>query len=188
MTERGQKLVLHAALSLGLSALPALVAGIDPHQPDRMNRYDEKARNVDHDVALATQGALASFPQKPRSADMREVVNAVSTFLQGGCRWRPAAQKTSRRIRRPATPFEVGGCWVHGNGYTTVLALPQQRNDDKCAQSSERETGNDAADALGYEEGLNKKDYNKAISDYTEAIRLNPNLAFAYTNRGLAYK
>jgi hypothetical protein len=52
-----------------------------------MKHHDEKA-TVDHDVALATQGALASFPQKPRSADMREVVNAVSTSLQGGCRWR----------------------------------------------------------------------------------------------------
>jgi len=29
-------------------------------------------------------------------------------------------------------------------------------------------------------------DYDKAISDYTEAISLNPNFAFAYDNRGLA--
>jgi|SRR5262245_40416478 len=28
--------------------------------------------------------------------------------------------------------------------------------------------------------------YDKAISDYTEAISLNPNFAFAYDNRGLA--
>jgi len=40
-----------------------------------------------HNVALATQGALASFLQKPRSADMREVV-MLPTSLQGACRWR----------------------------------------------------------------------------------------------------
>ena len=32
-----------------------------------------------------------------------------------------------------------------------------------------------------------KGDYDKAIADYTEAIRLNPN-AEAYSNRGLAYR
>ena len=30
--------------------------------------------------------------------------------------------------------------------------------------------------------------YDKAISDYTEAIRLNPNDALAYNNRGAAYR
>jgi len=32
-----------------------------------------------------------------------------------------------------------------------------------------------------------KGDYDKAISDFTEAIRLEPNLALAYSNRSLAY-
>ena len=37
---------------------------------------------------------------------------------------------------------------------------------------------------LAYE---NKGDYNHAIADYSEAIRLNPNFANAFNNRGLAY-
>ena len=34
---------------------------------------------------------------------------------------------------------------------------------------------------------LNKKEYDKAISDFTKAIEIDPNYTFAYTNRGLAY-
>ena len=32
-----------------------------------------------------------------------------------------------------------------------------------------------------------KGDYDRAIDDYTQAIQLNPNDAYAYKNRGLAY-
>ena len=35
--------------------------------------------------------------------------------------------------------------------------------------------------------GLNKQDYDKAITDYTEAIRLDPNYFLAYLNRGNAW-
>ena len=34
---------------------------------------------------------------------------------------------------------------------------------------------------------LDRGDYDAAISDYTEAIRLRPNLSQAYQNRGLVY-
>jgi tetratricopeptide (TPR) repeat protein len=33
----------------------------------------------------------------------------------------------------------------------------------------------------------NKKDYDRAIADHTQAIRINPNHANAYNNRGWAY-
>jgi tetratricopeptide (TPR) repeat protein len=33
-----------------------------------------------------------------------------------------------------------------------------------------------------------KKDYDEAISDYSDVIRLDPNDAVAYSKRGLAYK
>ena len=35
---------------------------------------------------------------------------------------------------------------------------------------------------------LDKGKYDDAIADYTKAIALDPNVATAYTNRGLAYK
>ncbi len=41
-----------------------------------------------------------------------------------------------------------------------------------------------------YQQGLSEyknKDYNKAITDYSEAIRLNPSYTLAYNNRGKAY-
>ena len=49
-----------------------------------------------------------------------------------------------------------------------------------------------ADDALAYHnkgrEAFEKKEYDQAISDFTQAIRLNPNFFKAYTNRGLAYQ
>src|SRR5262249_4131795 len=33
-----------------------------------------------------------------------------------------------------------------------------------------------------------KQEYDKAVKDYTEAVRLDPNFFSAYTNRGLAWK
>ncbi len=34
----------------------------------------------------------------------------------------------------------------------------------------------------------NKGDYDRAIADFTEAIRLDPKLGSAFSNRGLAYE
>ena len=34
----------------------------------------------------------------------------------------------------------------------------------------------------------NKGDYDAAIADYSRAIEIDPNYAFAYYNRGLAYR
>jgi hypothetical protein len=56
---------------------------------------------------------------RPRTTDMREVVNAVFYVLRGGCQWRLLPKDFPPFIRRSTTIFEVGGCWGHGNGYTT---------------------------------------------------------------------
>jgi uncharacterized protein (TIGR02145 family) len=49
-----------------------------------------------------------------------------------------------------------------------------------------------ANDAVAYHnkgmESFNKKDYDQAISDFTQAIRLNPKFAGSYTVRGLSYQ
>ena len=49
----------------------------------------------------------------------------------------------------------------------------------------------DPADAVAYfDRGLaweSKGDYDKAVADYNEALRLNPDFAGAYNNRGVAY-
>lgn len=39
----------------------------------------------------------------------------------------------------------------------------------------------------GFSYYYNWKDYDRAIRDFTEAIRLNPQYAIAYYNRGLSY-
>jgi tetratricopeptide (TPR) repeat protein len=54
---------------------------------------------------------------------------------------------------------------------------------------SGKETKNDLAAAFN-NRGLaydNKKEYDRAIQDYDQAIKLNPNNAHAFNNRGLAY-
>src|SRR5271166_6634824 len=72
-------------------------------------------------AVLAPLIPAAKAGDRPRSTDMRKVVNAVFYVLRGGCQWR-LLPKDFRLIRRSMTTFEVGGCWGHGNGYTTDCA------------------------------------------------------------------
>ncbi|MDR2493722.1 MAG: tetratricopeptide repeat protein [Spirochaetaceae bacterium] len=52
--------------------------------------------------------------------------------------------------------------------------------------------GIDPNDALAYNNRgdayYNKGEYDRAVADYTEALRINPNNAIVYNNRGYAYK
>jgi len=62
-------------------------------------------------------------------------------------------------------------------------------NKDRPQNSSQVVIENKSADQY-YNDGktaYDKKDYDKAITDFTQAIRLNPNLINAYNYRGLAY-
>jgi len=65
-----------------------------------------------------------------------------------------------------------------------VVAACSRIAADKKATPSERATAlNDRGNA--YQE---KKDFTRAIADYTAALRLDPSLALVYFNRGYAYK
>ena len=57
-----------------------------------------------------------------------------------------------------------------------------------CSNQKYEGTNNKAGDELNKGKGFyDKQDYKTAISCYTEAIRLDPDLALAYSNRGAAY-
>ena len=49
---------------------------------------------------------------RPRSTDMREVVNAVFYVLRGGCQWR-LLPKDFPPYQTVYDTFEAGGCWGH---------------------------------------------------------------------------
>ena len=61
--------------------------------------------------------------------------------------------------------------------FLLVVIAPPAIRADACADAFNK--GLDA---------YNRRDYESAIVDFTEAIRLNPNYAAAYTNRGNAYR
>jgi tetratricopeptide (TPR) repeat protein len=73
----------------------------------------------------------------------------------------------------------IGVLWFSGHKEPPVVLLastPTPTAEDEAKAALDR--GNAA---------IEKKEYDKAISDYTEAIRLKPDAADAYYNRGIAY-
>jgi transposase len=72
-------------------------------------------------AVLAPLIPAAKAGGRPRTSDMREVVNAIFYVLHSGCRWR-LLPKDFRLTRRSTITFEAGGSWGHGTRYTTDCA------------------------------------------------------------------
>ena len=96
------------------------------------------------------------------------LVLIASMFVTGAAFAQSQAQNRER-CQDSNPDIAIGGC-------TALIELNQ-------------ETGRNLARAF-YNRGVVyaiKQDYDRAIQDYDQAIRLNPNYAFAFTNRGNAY-
>ena len=84
----------------------------------------------------------------------------------------------------------VAGAAVAGGAY--LLSKAFGSDDKKSSNSSSNGSSNGSKDANAYlssgNEYYNKRQYERAIKDYSKAIQLNPNSATAYFNRGNAYQ
>ena len=93
-------------------------------------------------------------------------------------------RRNFRKMTRYLSLTAIAACLLLGADTT---GLEKQR--PAIAKQQEEEEWHDAKDY--YNSGvasLDKLEYAKAISDFTEAITLDPNYALAYCNRGMAYE
>ncbi len=58
---------------------------------------------------------------RPRSADMREVVNAMLYLTRTGCQWRNLPHEFFRPGARSTTIIDASGSMAAGKGFTTLL-------------------------------------------------------------------
>jgi tetratricopeptide (TPR) repeat protein len=107
---------------------------------------------------------------------------AVVIFITFGC----LAVRARLSSPAPATALtqqQIEQCDNKGNVYSPAMMLTACT----AAIESGRWRGKAAYNNRG-NAYFAKKDYDRAIADYTEAIRLDPKYALAYSNRGTAYK
>ncbi|NES67722.1 MAG: serine protease, partial [Okeania sp. SIO2D1] len=84
-------------------------------------------------------------------------------------------------------PQEVSRVLVRG----TPVASPSRTRENQSATNADNTTPSQSQDAESYFnqgfEHYDRGEYEQAIADYNQAIRLNPKFALAYYNRGVAY-
>ncbi|GHT85531.1 hypothetical protein FACS1894137_09920 [Spirochaetia bacterium] len=103
---------------------------------------------------------------------------------------RRVAQETLRLTDYKQRPYHEGS--ILKTDYYSLNPGARVTDRDQPSVTTGAAPANTNQDAvLHYEKGnasYNRGDYDMAIADYTEAIRLDPNYANAYYNRGVAYE
>ena len=74
-----------------------------------------------------------------------------------------------------------------GGPFGKIIDAVIEANPAASQQSKPQNTNNAESYIISGESAYNRGDYDRAISDFTQAIRLDPNSATAYNNRGLTY-
>jgi len=143
--------------------------------------YKELKLQMGGDVSDESAKSIGKF----LAADM--VITGQLLDLDGMYRYRTSAINVETAVRASVTRLDVR------NDEATrrmMTALANQKTTTKIAKYgvSEKTTPQTAGTFL--DRGIlfaSRGDYDMAISDFTEALRLNPNMSAAYNNRGDAY-
>jgi tetratricopeptide (TPR) repeat protein len=176
------RLEIAAALTRNIQVIPVLVDGA------LMPRSSELPDDL---KLLAWRNALEVSHNRFKT-DFGRLVTAIEKVLQ----------KAEAEHKRPARKERLEAQRHEDEEMQTLVRLkegPRERLEFFRQEEElrrlvtyprQKQTSNESDALAAFNRGLghyNKKDFEKAISDYTEAISLNPNYALAYYNRGVAH-
>ena len=177
-----ERIVIPEHLKPVLKTKPNLTTIVDKSTPDASeNLLLSSKLDIQSyiDKALEKENALRQDRQelKPNLADRNSRFNSHSS-----------SPKTNRKLFVGATVATLALVLTSSLLYKPSQPEQNQVNQPPISVSSPNSTKMTAEDLV--DSGLDKKkqgDYQGAIADYTQAIKLDPQDATAYNNRGLAY-
>lgn len=152
---------------------------------DRQNLeyvYKEMGLQMSGDVSDESARSIGKF----LGADL--VITGQLTELGGPYRYRASAIHVEKATRDSVTRLNVRGDAAMRR---MVTALANQKTSVKASSYGEGGTAAPQTAGAFLDRGItlaNQGEYESAIADFTEAVRLNPNYVAAYNNRGNAYK
>jgi tetratricopeptide (TPR) repeat protein len=158
--EDSVRLEIATALKRNVRVIPVLVDGASM----------PRSSNLPDDLKLLARRNALEVSHNRFSADFDQLVAVLERVLEKADAERKQREET---VTPKATPKSEADA-ERNQRVETVTSTPTAESESEAAIAR----GNTAYD---------KKDYDKAISEYNEAIRLNPNNARAYRERGRAY-
>ena len=172
------KTLLAVVLAIALSGAPA------PAQPVSPGSTCTGQAGVDWDQQIESCTAIIESPQENRHATAPSPSRTAATPGTPGATSTAPSPTTTRRsgsIRNMRLPTSAAAVAYLRQGRLRPRHRGLRRGDP--ARSEKCHTPTTTAATLYGDKG----DYDRAIADYDEAIRLDPRYAVAYYNRGVAY-